>query len=47
MFMYPFRKLSAQAGGSIGTVQFALAFQIASSGVESLLCGYGVEPQQS
>jgi len=40
MLMYQFHKLSAHAA-HICRVQFALAFQSASSG---LLCGYGFEP---
>jgi len=44
--MYKLSKLSAQMV-HIRTVPFALAFQSASSGLESLLCGYGFRLQQS
>jgi len=46
MFMYPFRKLSVHASRKC-TFQFALAFQSASTGLESLPCGYGFGPHQS
>jgi len=46
MLMYQFRNLSVHAA-LICRVQFMLAFQSSRSGLESMLCDYGLWPQQS